>query len=200
MGVLKALKEYNISPNYVSGTSAGALVGAFYAADYSIETMKQFFKKTSIFKLSRLGTNKPGLLDSEKFYTDLHFYFPENSFLSLKKTLFVTTTDLIKGCTQIFNSGNLIKPLIASAAFPGVFSPVEINESLYTDGGVLDNFPVNAIKDKCDFIIGVDIMPMAKLQKSDLKHSYDIIQRAYYLRGIPNSEGKYTDCDLIINH
>ncbi|WP_062061481.1 patatin-like phospholipase family protein [Aquimarina longa] len=198
IGVIQALEEAGMTPSFVSGTSAGAIVGSLYAGGYSPEKIKDFFKNTPLFSFNRLTRTKPGFLDSEKFYNDLLTYFPENSFESLQKKLFVTATDLIEGTIKVFHTGELIKPLLASAAFPGVFTPVMINDGLYADGGILDNFPVSPLKKHCDLIIGVDVSPIKKPKISDFKHSYNVMQRAYYLRAMPNAETEFKHCNIII--
>ncbi|SEL10218.1 NTE family protein [Aquimarina amphilecti] len=198
IGAIKAIEEAGLFPNYVSGTSAGAIVGSLYAAGHSIEKIKSFFSKTPLFKLNRFTRKKAGFLDSEKFYDDLINYFNENSFESLEKKLFVTATNLLAGTVTVFNEGELIKPILASAAFPGVFSPIQIGDQLYSDGGILDNFPITPIKKQCDMIIGIDVTPIRKPKLTDFRHAYNVMQRAYYLRAMPNSETKFDECDLVI--
>ncbi len=198
IGAIKAFEEANITPKYVSGTSAGAIVGALYAGGHAPEEIKSFFKETSLFKFNRFTRKKAGFLDSEKFQDDLKAFFPENSFEALQKKLFVTATNLVEGTVKIFSKGPLIKPLLASAAFPGVFTPVMIDRELFADGGILDNFPVEPLEKKCDLIIGIDVTPIKKPKITDFKHSYNVMQRAYYLRARPNAEVKFGHCDIVI--
>ena len=53
IGVLQALLEHGIEPEIVSGTSAGSIVGALYAAGCSIDEMKSFVEDSRIFKIFR---------------------------------------------------------------------------------------------------------------------------------------------------
>ncbi|WP_271765737.1 patatin-like phospholipase family protein [Aquimarina algiphila] len=198
IGAIQAIQEAGIKPNYISGTSAGAIVGSLYAGGYSPQEIRNFFQKTSIFNFNRFTRKKAGFLDSEKFHDDLENFFPENSFEVLPKKLFVTATNLIEGTVEVFDKGELIKPILASAAFPGVFTPIMIQDQLYADGGILDNFPVSPLMKHCDMIIGVDVSPIKKPKISDFKHSYNVMQRAYYLRAMPNAEIKFKHCDIII--
>ncbi|MDY8134904.1 patatin-like phospholipase family protein [Aquimarina sp. 2201CG5-10] len=198
IGAIQAIEESGFIPQFISGASAGAIVGSLYAAKYTTEEIKSVFAKTSLFKFNRFTRKKAGFLDTEKFYDDLITFFPENSFESLDKKLFVTTTNLVEGVTKVFNAGQLIKPLLASAAFPGVFTPIMIDDQLYADGGILDNFPITPIREHCDFIIGIDVLPIKKPKITDFKHSYNVMQRAYYLRAMTNSETKFKECDIII--
>ena len=50
IGVIKLLEELNIHPTHISGASAGAIVGAFYAAGYSAHEILDFFNCCSIFQ------------------------------------------------------------------------------------------------------------------------------------------------------
>jgi NTE family protein len=54
----------------------------------------------------------------------------------------VITTDLETGVQRVFTAGEITRPLLASAAMPGIFPPVEIEGRLYTDGGVSNNVPI----------------------------------------------------------
>ncbi|MEO0340764.1 MAG: patatin-like phospholipase family protein, partial [Bacteroidota bacterium] len=64
IGLIQALREQGIQPKYVAGTSAGALVGAMYAADRHAKDMIDFFKSTPLFSWYYYSTNKPGILDT----------------------------------------------------------------------------------------------------------------------------------------
>ncbi len=197
-GAIKALEEHGVLPTIISGTSAGALVGALYAAEYPPEEIVSFFKNAKIFSFSRYSRKKPGFLDMDTFRKFLLEYFPDNSFDSLQKKLYVTTTDLLKGTTKVFHKGDLISSILASASFPGVFTPVSIDGSLYSDGGILDNFPIDPIEHLCEKIYGIYVSPSRKMKMEDFKHSYDVMERAYYLKIHNSSVEKFSRCHLVI--
>ena len=199
IGAIKALEEFGISPTHVSGTSAGAIVGALYAAGVNWPEILNFFKTISIFQTTRYARNKPGFINSEKFYDDLKVFFPKDSFDALEKALFITAANVIDGSLKVFSKGQLIKPIIASASFPGVFTPTEINGKFYIDGGTINNFPVEPLKKDCDKIIGVYVNPLKKISIKDLKHSYSVVERAYKIKVASESMSKFSDCDLVIN-
>ena len=199
IGALKAFEEYGISPTHVSGTSVGAIVGSLYSAGVHWSEILKFFKTISIFNTKRFAFNKPGFLDSEKFYDDLKVFFPSDNFDVLEKSLFITATNVISGKLKIFSKGPLIKPVIASASFPGFFTPTEINGSYYIDGGILNNFPVEPLKKHCDKIIGVYINSLKKISITDLNHSYNVADRALKIRAASDSLKKFPECDLIIS-
>ena len=181
IGVIKALNEHDIYPQYISGVSAGALVGALYANNYTPEEMLAFFKETPLFKYNFLTINKPGLFDTEKYRQALERHFPENRFEALHRPLYVTATDLEEGKPVYFQTGELIHPLLASAALPPVFSPVNIKGTLYSDGGIMNNFPVEPLRNQVDYLIGSYTSNMGHAAKNELSSSLQISQRATLL-------------------
>jgi len=198
IGVIKALEENNIFPTHISGSSSGAVVGAFYAAGYSPEEMLRFFKSTALFNFNRFAFRKPGFIDTDKFHVDFNKYFPVDNFMSLQKKLFITTVDMLNGHIKVFTEGELIRPFLASAAFPGIFSPVTIDRGVYADGGILDNFPVTPLIDICDPIIGVYISPITKIKANNLRHSLNVLDRAIKINFLNGSLLKFSECDLLI--
>jgi len=198
IGAIKAMEEYGIGISHISGTSAGAIVGALYAHGYDHKEMMSFFKRIQIFDIKKFAINKPGFIDSEKYYDLFNEFFPVDNFSSLKKSLTVTATDILEGKLATFNEGELIKPLIASAAYPGVFAPIRIKDSYYIDGGTLDNFPVDFLTDSCERIIGVYVNSFKKIKFSDLKHFHNILERAFKLKSINEDILKFDKCDLVI--
>ena len=199
IGVIKALEEHGIFPTHISGTSAGAIVGALYAHGYSCNEMILFFKQVPILDIKKYALNKPGFLDSEKYYSIFSKYFPIDDFSSLKKHLVITATDILEGKLKTFSEGELIKPIIASATFPGVFAPMKIDGSYYIDGGVLNNFPVEFLKISCEAIIGVHVNPVHSVKINDLKYFHNILERAFKLKSTQEDLSKFRDCDLTIS-
>ena len=198
IGAIKALEEHGISPTHIAGTSSGAIVGALYANGLNHQEMLEFFNTLELFKMNKYARNKPGFIDSEKFYEGLKAYFPVDSFEALEKKLFVTTTEILEGKLKVFQEGELILSLLASASFPGVFSPVRIGDGYYADGGVLNNFPVEVLETHCERIIGVYVNPFEPTTMNQLRHSYNIVERAYHIKSANDSIPKFEKCDLVI--
>ncbi|TBN04315.1 patatin [Hyunsoonleella flava] len=198
IGVIKALEEYQILPTHITGSSAGAIVGALYAYGYNWEDIFSFFKNIQILNIKKYAIGKPGFIDAEKFYVDFKGYIKEDNFSALKKSLTITATDILNGNLKTFSSGELIKPLLASAAVPGVFSPVKINDSYYVDGGVLNNFPIEFLQSHCDTIIGSYANWVNEISVKDLKHSHQVIERAFKIQSVKKDYAKFNYCDVIV--
>ena len=198
IGAIKALEEYGIYPSRIAGTSAGAIVGALYAAGCTCEEMLDFFKSTEIFSLNNYAKGKPGFLDTEKFYDQFKTYLPYDTFESLEKPLYTTATNLLDGTLKVFSRGELIRPVLASAAVPGLFAPVQINNGYYVDGGTLNNFPVDLLRPYCDKIVGVYVNPFNKVNIRDLNRVDKVLERAYHVMVANETTRKFNDCDLLI--
>lgn len=199
IGVLKALEEHRIRPSYISGTSAGAIVGALYAAGLPWQEILRFFNSVNLFSLQKYAWKKPGLVASHKFYQEFKAVLPSDNFDALNIPLFITATNILDGSLKVFKEGELILPILASAAFPGVFTPVRIEDNYYIDGGTLNNFPVDLIAPVSDKTIGVFLNPFEKIDIHKLKTSLSVLERAYKIIANADSRKKFGQCDILIS-
>ncbi|MFK7920864.1 MAG: patatin-like phospholipase family protein [Bacteroidia bacterium] len=198
LGVLQALQRYKIEPQFISGTSAGAIVGALYAAGCSIAEMMKFWEQSLPYDIKYFNYRKPGILDMDKISTILSQYLKAERFEELKRNLFVAATDMVAGEPVIFSSGELLPAVAASAAFPIVFSPVEIDGKLYQDGGIMNNFPIEPLRERCDLIIGVNVSPLGRVAREDLDSTLGIVERVYDLSTDITVRAKQAECDILI--
>lgn len=198
-GVLRALTENGIEPDCIAGTSAGALVGALYASGRNSSETLRFFDDANPFRLSRLALGKPGVIDSEKIVGAFESWFPDDSFAALQRPLFVTGTDLVSGRLQVWSSGPLVRPLLASSAVPFVISPTRVDGRLYVDGGIVNNFPVEPLFGLCDTILGVHATPLSAPAESDLQSSRAVIQRSLEIGMFHASKRKFHHADLVLS-
>ncbi|AMD84182.1 NTE family protein [Capnocytophaga haemolytica] len=199
-GLLKALEEEGIAPAVIAATSGGALVGGLYASGIKAEAMFDFFTQTPLFKFSHFTFKKVGLLDSAKYPKLFKKYIPQQTFEELETPLWVATTNLLSGKVQYFGKGELIRPLVASAALPPYFSPVKIGDGLYCDGGVLDNFPIDALKGQCEVVIGSFINPLKTVTEAHLGSTLKYLQRIYDIMLDGHYARKFKKCDLLFLH
>ncbi len=199
IGILKALEERNINIDVISGTSSGSIVGALFAYGYSSDEILDFFLSTTIFKPGYYTWKKPGILDTEALGGLLEPLLKENAFAALKVPMYIVATDIENARSKVFSKGELIKPILASCSFPGVFAPVKIQDRLYSDGGILNNFPVEIIRQECEVLIGANVQIVDFVDKRKLKSTFSLVQRVFNISTRYNSLQKYHDCDLVIS-
>lgn len=160
LGVLQALNDNGLFPDVISGTSAGALVGVLYADGYTPDEILKIMNTTNRLHYIRPTVPREGLLQISGIERILRENLRAKRFEDLKMPLFVTATDLNNGIATYFSTGELIKPVIASASIPVLFNPVIIEEIHYVDGGVMDNLPIKPIEGECSIIIGSSVNPV----------------------------------------
>jgi len=198
-GVLKALAEHGIEPDCIAGTSAGALVGALHASGRDSAEILKFFDDVHPFRFSRLALNKPGVIDSEKLLGSFQQWFPDDSFEALQRPLFVTGTDLVSGRLEIWSSGPLVRPLLASSTVPFVISPTRVGDRLFVDGGIVNNFPVEPLFGLCDTILGVYATPLSMPAEGELASTFAVTQRALEIGMYHASKRKFHHADLVVS-
>jgi len=196
LGVLKALKEFGITPNMLSGSSAGAMVAAFYAAGHADEKIIEITTQSRFFSIFHLHIGKSGLFDMGVFESIYLEHFPENTFESLSIPIHIAATDIVRGESQYFSTGNLAKAIMASSCVPTVFEPVEHEGKMLLDGGILNNLPVEPLAGKCDKLIGVYVNNMSKEPESlSIKNLPD---RTFHLAIQERELAKKDLCQLFI--
>lgn len=158
IGVLKALKENNISIDLIAGTSIGALVAAFYAFNTGYKEMEKIAKELEWFDITSISLSKYGLLKNDKLGKIIVDKIGDVTFDESKIKLAMIATDISNGKKVVLNKGNVANSVMASTALPGIFTPVEIEDKLLVDGGIVENLPIKTLKDMgAEYIIGVDL-------------------------------------------
>ena len=107
-------------------------------------------------------------------------------------------TDIETGEQLILNKGSLSQALLASSAFPSLFSPVEINGKMLIDGGVSNNYPIDEVRKMgADIIIGVDVQDGLK-NRDSLKEATQILLQISNLQMIGAMPEKIRKTDIYI--
>lgn len=181
IGLIKALEQNGLEPDIVSGCSAGSIVGLLYATGHKSDDILYFFKHNPIFNPRFLAVRKPGLLDVSKFRSYFEKTLKEKTFEDLKRKLFVASTNMEYGNVHYHQSGDLITAVLASCAFPGILSPIEIDGLYHMDGGIIDNFPIKPIMPYNVPIIGSFTCYTGPKGKQDLSNSAKIFLRSTQL-------------------
>jgi NTE family protein len=118
----------------------------------------------------------------------------------LNKEVKIVATELVNGTEKIFDENfKVVDAVIASCSIPGITTPYIIGEEMYCDGGVLNNFPADIIRDECDKLIGVFVSPPHDIKINDLKSIKAIVSRSYDLLSYRIEKVKFEYCDWFIS-
>lgn len=198
-GVLKFLDEQNIKPKIISGSSAGAVIAALYSFGKTPEEILAFFKSIYFFNWRHFTFSKAGIIDSDSFKIYFDEIFGDTTIGELPIPIVITATNLVTGKLKIFKEETKItQAILASTSFPGMISPYKINNSIYSDGGILNHFPTDLIRDECDALIGVYVSPIHDIEAKDLNSIKAVTTRAFDLLSAHGNIQKFNLCDWII--
>jgi len=190
------LDELEIKFSIASGTSAGSIIAALYAYGYKPDAIFQQIKNLSILKSMRPSWAKAGFFTMDGLRDMLLKVIPENDFAALKIPLIVAATDIRKAKIQYFSKGELAPAIMASCSIPAIFSPVNLNGGLYVDGGLLDNFPVLPIRDRCDIVVGSHCNQIS--DDFDARSIKVMIERSLLIAVYANTQNSRWMCDVFI--
>ena len=178
VGALQSLIAHSIQADLVVGTSAGALNGVFYCYDPTasgMQTLAQIWiqtKREEVFPGSSLGrawrvlTGQDSLVDGSSFRRTVQKYMPikDGTFGDFKIPFYAVTADLISAQMIVFGddkSTPVLDPVVASASFPIVLPPVEIDGFQLSDGGVTAVVPIEvALQRGATELYIVDLEPV----------------------------------------
>lgn len=195
LAIIKALQNNGITAHEYSGTSGGALAAALLAAGLQTEKILELMSKVNVFLALRPALTMSGLLDMEKTLSFLLKYLP-STFEELSCPITVGTTNVRTGRSEFFSSGPLIPPLLASCSVPVIFKPIQINDQYYMDGGLVNNLPVEPLRERCDKIIGVHTNPVDR--HFSMMSMKGLLERAFLLTVNSNVEQRVPLCDVYL--
>ncbi len=157
LGAIKAFEEFGIKFDYVAGTSAGSLVGAFYSAGYSF---KEMYEVATSFRVKDIRKNviplTPSRLDGlEEIIKDK---LGDINIEDLPIPYSAVAVDIKSTKEVCLSKGNLAKAICGSCAVPAVFHPVVFDNMLLCDGGLQNTIPADIPRHYgCDYVVSVDV-------------------------------------------
>ena len=158
IGVIKMLEASGIHPDVVSGTSAGSVVGALYAAGMDPFQLQEQAFSLDESKIRDVRLFSGGLVQGQKLEDYINTAVNHRAIQELKLPFAAVATQLETGERAVFIRGNTGQAVRASSSIPGVFEPVLIGNKHYVDGGVVSPVPVDAARQLgANFVIAVDI-------------------------------------------
>lgn len=197
IGVIKMLESHGIVPDYVVGTSAGAVVGSLYAGGFDAFAMQKLAIQLDETLFADWTLRGPGLLKGEALQSFVNQHLKRRPLEKLNIPFGTVVTDLNSGERVVFRNGDSGMAVRASAAVPGVFQPVAINGRQYVDGGLTSPVPVRAVREMgADFVIAVDISATAEGQPVDSMSA--ILWQTTTIMGNVIGKTELAEADIVI--
>lgn len=199
IGVIKALEEEGIRPDYIAGCSMGSVVGAAYAKGLTVDEMLDLvtqIKPLSLIDVNAIPTSRLSLLRGNKMWNLLLEAIGNVNFDELKIPFRCIASDLYSGNLITLSDGDVTKAVRASSSIPSVFPPVRLNGKLLVDGGVLCRVPINQVREMgADVVIAVDVLDNTKESVSEVKSIVSMITRLFDMIDNQRTQIQRGECD-----
>lgn len=170
LGVLRVLEEEKIPVDYLTGTSAGALMAISFASGHTIAEIERQAKATRFNDFGNWKLSWMGLASNQRLEHYPRKYLGVSTFEDLRVPLAIAATDLGTGEAVYFSHGPLGPALRASCAYPGMFIPVEIDGRTLVDGFLAAPVPVEAAR-----VMGADIVIAVFLEAANNRKPSSIV-------------------------
>ena len=197
IGVLQALEEARVKPDYIAGTSVGAMVAAMYAFNVNINTIANIARDLTLAQITTFKLNKTGFFTADPLKEILIEYLGEVNIEDATIPLSIVATDLTSGEEVIFTEGPLADAVCASASIPGVYIPMRINGRILVDGGIVQNVPIRPLK-----AMGAGVIIASQLggvrAYEEPKNVLDVMRNAFDIALSQRTKQEVKQADLLI--
>ena len=153
VGMMDSLARQDITADMVVGSSVGALNGAFYASDPTIDGVERLaniwrgLRRQDVFPLTwrtLLGFlwRRDFLIPHDGVRKLVDDHIPYRTLEEARLPVHIVTTDIVTGDSVVFSSGPAAEAIVASTAIPGAFAPVRYGDRYLADGAISSNTPI----------------------------------------------------------
>jgi predicted acylesterase/phospholipase RssA len=149
LGAVRAIREAGIPIDRVGGTSGGAMFAAQVAMGWDHQTMMDVTREQMVTRGSLLDFSVPiiSVIKGNRWRRALREMFGTRRIETLRIPFFCVSTNLSRGELAIHREGLLWRWVRASLSVPGLAPPLVENGELYVDGSVLNNLPIDVMRD-----------------------------------------------------
>jgi NTE family protein len=160
IGAIEELESNDYHISSIAGCSMGALIGGVYAAgklNEFREWMKAIDRKKMI-TLTDFSFSLNHLAKGNRIIEAIMEFVPDMPIEDLPIPYCAVATDLKAGKEVVFNKGSLFEAIRASISLPSFYEPVQRDDMVLIDGGVINPIPLNRVKrQKGDILVGIDV-------------------------------------------
>jgi NTE family protein len=153
VGMLQSLAAHGITADMVVGSSVGALNGAFYAGDPTLEGVERLgtiwrgLTRQDVFPLSWRTVlsflwRRDFLIPHDGIRKLIEDHIPYRNLQDARLPLHIVTTDIVSGDSVVLSEGSIAEAIVASTAIPGAFAPVHYRDYYLADGAISSNTPI----------------------------------------------------------
>ena len=160
IGAIEELEAQGYHICSIAGCSMGALIGGVYAAG-KLNEFREWMKtidRKKMLGLIDFSLSLNHLVKGKRIIEAIMEFVPDMNIEDLPIPYVAVATDLKAGKEVLFNKGSLFEAIRASISLPSFYEPVQRDDMILIDGGVINPIPLNRVKRNAgDILVGIDV-------------------------------------------
>ncbi|HLG99187.1 MAG TPA: patatin-like phospholipase family protein [Bryobacteraceae bacterium] len=186
IGVLRVLERNNIPISAIAGVSSGAIVAAAACSGATADDIEKIALSMKFRDVARWTLNLQGLAGSDRMISFLSRLLKATRFEDMKTPLAIVATDLVRGKSVTFHGkGDVVFPIRASCAYPGLFLPLRHQDRLLVDGFVSMEVPAAVLPQLgANYVISVAIPNNDGIE--DYGNMFSVVSRCFQVMSARN--------------
>ena len=160
IGAIEELESHGFQITSIAGCSMGALIGGVYAAG-KLEEFREWMKtidRKKMLELTDFSFSINHLVKGNRIIEAIMDFVPDIAIEELPIPYCAVATDLKAGREVVIDKGSLFEAIRASISLPSFYEPVQRDDMILIDGGVINPIPLNRVKRNAgDILVGVDV-------------------------------------------
>jgi NTE family protein len=160
IGAIEELEAQGYKITSIAGCSMGALVGGVYAAG-KLNEFREWMKtidRKKMLSLIDFSLSLNHIVKGTRIIEAIMEFVPDVNIEDLPIPYCAVATDLKAGKEVLFNKGSLFQAIRASISLPSFYEPVQRDDMILIDGGVINPLPLNRVKRQAgDILVGIDV-------------------------------------------
>ncbi len=198
IGVLRALQEHDTRPDFITGTSIGALVGGLYAFGVDLDDLRKAAMGLRWVDMAAATLSRYGLLSNGEIGKLVARFVGDKRLEDAPIPFAALATDIHSGTPVVLKEGRLIDAIVASTSIPGIFVPAQHQGRMLVDGGLVENVPLSPLKAMgAEVLMAVDINGGRRYDKP--QNVIDVILNAMDIAIDTTTQSQLRDADVVIS-
>ena len=181
IGAIEELEAQGYNITSIAGCSMGALVGGVYAAG-KLNEFREWMKtidRKKMLGLIDFSLSLNHIVKGTRIIEAIMEFVPDVNIEDLPIPYCALATDLKAGREVLFRKGSLFKAIRASISLPSFYEPVQRDDMILIDGGIINPLPLNRVKRQSgDILVGVDVSGHDYKAQWDEMHRLTAMQKS----------------------
>ncbi len=197
LGVLEAFQEEDINIDLITGSSMGSLIGGLYACGIPLKYIRGLAEELDWDHLSDVTFPRQGLIKGNKLLKFLEIMTKNINIEDLDLPFAAVACDIEKGERIILKKGSLAKAIRASTAIPGIYVPLDHQNRILVDGGVIDRVPGELAREMgADLVVAVDVG--IEEINAPVKNIFDILLNTFDIMQLKYNKLNTINADILV--